>query len=127
MADIFSRNNFFCLEFLCDVMHFQAKLRKAYNWYQSRSLVTKLKSVCELDKANEVVELVAVNAFNTFSYECISVQPYILLDPYLFDAELPKIWNYAINTVLSHELGHSFGPVGIFHAGLGENLSLIHI
>ena len=51
---------------------------------------------------------------------CIKMGPFILVDPYTFDDKLPKIWNYAINAVFSHELGHGFDPRGIFVAGKGE-------
>ena len=56
----------------------------------------------------------------TFSEFCISVEPFTLVDPYTFDDELPKIWNYAINELFSHELGHGFDPRDVFLAAKGE-------
>ena len=96
---------------LCSLIS-QAKLRKAYNWYQSRTLVTE----SELCKKRENVE---VNAYFTPRL-CIHMEPFILMDPHSFDAELPKIWNYAIHSVLSHELGHGFDPLAVYEAGIGE-------
>ena len=96
---------------LCSLIS-QAKLRKAYNWYQSRTLVTE----SELCKKRENVE---VNAYFTPRL-CIMMEPFILMDPHSFDAELPKIWNYAIHSVLSHELGHGFDPLAVYEAGIGE-------
>ena len=70
----------------------------------------------ELCKKKENVELGAYFAY----WLCIGMEPFILMDPYSFDAELPKIWNYAIHSVLSHELGHGFDPLAIYQAGIGE-------
>ena len=95
----------------CSVI-FKAKLRKAHNWYQSRTLVTEFEWC-------EKTENVIFDA-RFFPYLCIMMEPFILMDPYTFDADLPKIWNYAIHPVLSHELGHGFDPITVFYADKGD-------
>ena len=85
----------------------QAKLRKAYNWYRSMTLGNK-KEFYKWDQLHHRDGLAMNNAQFDSEALCISIEPYYLMEPYSFDGELPKIWNYAISPTLGHELGHGF-------------------
>ena len=103
-------------------MIFQAKLRKAYNWYRSMTLGDKKES-CKWDQLYHRDGLALDNARFDSRELCISIEPYTLLEPYSFDVELPKIWNYAIYSALGHELGHGFdqsGTYGIIRKGFKQ-------
>ena len=67
---------------------------------------------CKWDQLNVQEGLAAVNAFHDAMELCIVMEPYFLLEPYTFDSELPKYWNYAIHISLGHELGHGFDAGG---------------
>ena len=103
-------------------MIFQAKLRKAYNRYRSMTLGDKKES-CKWDQLYHRDGLALDNARFDSRELCISIEPYTLLEPYSFDVELPKIWNYAISSTLGHELGHGFdesGTYGIIRKGFKQ-------
>ena len=67
---------------------------------------------CKWDQLNVQEGLAAVNAGHDPMELCIVMEPYFLLEPYMFDSDLPKYWNYAIHTTLGHELGHGFDAGG---------------
>ena len=90
---------------------FQAKIRRAYNWYRSMTLGEK-REPCKWDQLLNYEGLALVNAFHERIELCLLVEPYFLLEPYTFDSELPKFWNYAILSTLGHELGHGFDVWG---------------
>ena len=71
------------------------------------SLGTKWER-CKWDQPNEGEALARVNAFYDAMEQCIYMEPYFLLEPYTFDSELPKFWNYGLQLTLAHELGHGF-------------------
>ena len=67
---------------------------------------------CQWDQLHNAEGFPLVNAFHEREQLCIFMEPYFLLEPYTFDSELPKYWNYVIHTTLGHELGHGFDVAG---------------
>ena len=75
------------------------------------SLGTKFER-CKWDQTKPQEGQAEVNAFNDFLENCLILEPYFLWKPLSFDSELPKFWNYAIQSTLGHELGHGFDVWG---------------
>ena len=62
---------------------------------------------CQWNLTNRKVE---VNAWFKKDKNCILMRAPTILEPYVFDANLPKMWNLGIlSTWVGHELGHAFG------------------
>ena len=54
---------------------------------------------------------VQVNA--QFKWKCAKMKAYAMLEPYIFDQELPAPWNIAgAGFIIGHELGHGFEKRG---------------
>ena len=70
------------------------------------------KGRCKWDQLHGAEGFPYFNAFHEPEQMCIFMEPYFLLEPYSFDSELPKYWNYAIHSSLGHELGHGFDVGG---------------
>ena len=81
-------------------------MRKAINWLNSLALGTKYEH-CRWNLTNSEVE---VNAWFEKDTNCVFMRAPTILEPYIFDADLPKMWNLGTyGTWLAHELGHAFG------------------
>ena len=65
---------------------------------------------CQWNLTNSEVE---VNAWFESNTNCVFIRAPTILEPYIFDAQLPKMWNLGIyGTWVAHELGHAFSYDG---------------
>ena len=99
---------------------FQAKIRRAYNWYRSMTLGEK-REPCKWDQLaiREGFAKIIGAVYHDRIELCLVIEAYVFLEPYSFDRKLPKFWNYAIASTLGHEVGHGFDVGGTYTDATG--------
>ena len=83
------------------------------------SLGTK-RERCKWDQPFEKEGQAISNAMHYPLEACVFMEPYFHMEPYTFDSELPKFWNYALHSTLGHELGHGFDETGTIVTGISS-------